>query len=80
MNITLVVPITVKPLVRPRYDNINYTSYDAWVRDNLDKLEPYFAAQGEYLDDEPPADFGRWCAVQHDLEEQRAAWDLVDQL
>lgn len=65
-----VSPITIRPVLRPQFDDTHLGTLDQWVDDNANMLARYWHEQGNALglsqDDE--TDFTFWLRVQYDIE------------
>lgn len=59
------------------YDHVNWLDIDRWIDNNIGKLRERYAEMEEILGPDEFADFHGFCAVQHDLCEQQAAWVLA---
>lgn len=66
-------PITVKPLMAPKYDNTHLGNINLWVDDNLATLARYWSELVKCLDvppetQESDADMACWVRWQYDMQ------------
>lgn len=63
--------ITIRPLLRPRFDNANLGCESLWIVDNARMLARVWTEQSRAIGMAPTegmGDFDRWLSTQHDIE------------
>jgi len=65
-----VAPITIRPIERPTFDNVNLQDFGLWCLDNAAALARYWTEQGNALglEKDEDTDFDFWLKVQHEIE------------
>lgn len=65
----VLLPIKVKPIQRPAFDNTHIGQERSWINSNSLTLARYFwELGGKKIAPTAGADLNLWCRTQHDLE------------
>lgn len=69
----VLLPIKVKPIAIPEYNNEHIRSFGKWFRDNDKAITAYYNQLRPHCEDEPLVDYWCFAAIQHEREEMNQA-------